>query len=301
MFRRKPNRDDIDHLIARKKYSKAIRWSRQLLAEEPKDFQLRRKLAELLLLVDQRQEGLSILRDLAQELSTAGFVAKAIVVLKRIQILTLEGPHTEAKIAKLIDSQSLRTRRLDDGTQEPTTPGDPTLSSTTDRQGDPERRDGDDADTISLVPLSFSESPLFRRFNRSEMLAVISSLRAFSFQPGEIVVSEGQPGESLYLIVSGSVRVYVLSQLRKNVQVRVLSAGDFFGEISIHTGKARTATVTAIETTELLALDRKALKHLGRNHPEIPLIIHDFCQRREKSPEELAARGWPDDEASWPV
>ncbi len=269
MFRRKPNRDDIDRLIARKSYGKAIHWTRRLLDENPNDFALRRQLAELQLRIGNRQEALDMLRQLASDFSDGGFVAKAIVVLKRIQTLADDDSQASRHIDQLIGREgSIAT---------PVAPGDPS-------------RDPDD-DTISLVPLAFSESPLFRRFSAPEMRAVVESLEALSAQAGEIVVSEGQPGECLYLIVSGSVRVYVRNQALENVQVRVLSAGDFFGEISLKTGKARTATITTIEPTELLALDRKALDLLRDDHPEIPHIIDDFCKLREHSPEELEARG----------
>jgi CRP-like cAMP-binding protein len=59
-----------------------------------------------------------------------------------------------------------------------------------------------------------------------------------------------------------------------------LTAGDFFGEVSILTGKPRTATVTAAQKSELLRLDKEKLDKVVSGHPRVREILDQFYRRR---------------------
>jgi hypothetical protein len=133
-------------------------------------------------------------------------------------------------------------------------------------------------------------SPLFTGLQTQELTAIIRGLRLRPAHPGEIIVTEGEEGNSMFLIASGSVRVYVKDSSEHNVQVRRLGAGDFFGEISLLQGEPRTATITAADSCELLELGREDLTELATNSPEAASVIEHFCQQRAGSEEETAAR-----------
>lgn len=130
------------------------------------------------------------------------------------------------------------------------------------------------------APPNVVESPLFQDFSREELLEVMRGLRLRSFEPGEIVVSAGEPGESLFLITTGSVRAYMRDKRGHHVQVREMLEGDFFGEISILTGNPRSATITASSYCELLELDRPALNDITGRHPRVREVLQDFYKRR---------------------
>jgi len=61
-----------------------------------------------------------------------------------------------------------------------------------------------------------------------------------------------------------------------------LGDGDFFGEVSMLTGKPRTATITASQRTELLRLDKEKLDNALAKYPGIRQVLDDFYQRRAK-------------------
>lgn len=133
-------------------------------------------------------------------------------------------------------------------------------------------------------------SPLFSDFSRDELLDVIRGLELRAFASGAIIVTEGETGESLFILTEGSVRTFVKNKAGRNVEVRVLKEGDFFGEISHLTGEARTATVTAASPCELLELDRVALEDISRRHPRVRTIVEEFHRRRAGSEREREAR-----------
>lgn len=140
---------------------------------------------------------------------------------------------------------------------------------------------------------AIGRSPLFSELGDPELVALMQGLRLLTYEPGEIVVSEGEPGDSLFVLASGTVRVYVRDAAGRNRQVRTLDEGEFFGEISLVTGQARSATVIAATPCELLELHQGTLRVIGRDHPQVPIVIREFCDRRLGSAEETSARGEP--------
>lgn len=123
-------------------------------------------------------------------------------------------------------------------------------------------------------------SPLFRDFSEAELRAVIRGLRLRSYEPGEIIVSVGEPGESMFLLTTGRVRAYMRDKLSRHVQVREMGEGDFFGEISVLTGNPRSATITAATGCELLELDRPTLNSISETHPNVRNVLQEFYKQR---------------------
>jgi CRP-like cAMP-binding protein len=133
-------------------------------------------------------------------------------------------------------------------------------------------------------------SPLFSDFSRDELLAVIKGLNLLTYESGEIIMTEGEPGTSLYVLTTGVVRAYVINTFGSNVQVRTMEEGEFFGEISLVAGSPRTATITAAAHCELLELDRKALDEISKDHPRVMEIVKEFHDQRAGSTDEMMAR-----------
>jgi CRP-like cAMP-binding protein len=115
-----------------------------------------------------------------------------------------------------------------------------------------------------------------------EMVAVIGGLNLLIFQRGDVIIRQGQPGNSLYMLTSGMVRAFVKSPEGKNKPVADLSEGAFFGEGSILTGRPRSATVAALTSCELLELDRPTLDDIASRHPHVMDVLREFAARRIK-------------------
>jgi hypothetical protein len=124
-------------------------------------------------------------------------------------------------------------------------------------------------------------SPLFAALSVDEMVAVIAGLNLLIVERGDVIIRQGQPGNSLYMLTSGKVRAFVKKD-GKNVPVADLSEGAFFGEGSILTGKPRSATVAALTTCELLELDRPTLDDITSRHPHVMDVMREFAARRIK-------------------
>lgn len=149
-------------------------------------------------------------------------------------------------------------------------------------------RKAPESSTMSRLPVV--QTPLFPDFSVDELVEVIRGLELRAYEPGEIVVTEGEPGESLFVLTTGAVRTYVRDERGGSAAVRVLREGDFFGEVSLLEGSPRTATVTAAGHCELLEIDRLTLGRIAHKHPRVWSVVRDFSERRARSEAELAAR-----------
>jgi cAMP-binding proteins - catabolite gene activator and regulatory subunit of cAMP-dependent protein kinases len=124
------------------------------------------------------------------------------------------------------------------------------------------------------------KSPLFEVLTDVERDALIREMDLESHDEGSVIISEGQPGASMYVIASGEVKVFTLGAKGATVYLAKLGEGDFFGEVSMLTGKPRTATITASQRTELLRLDKEKLDNALAKHPGIRKVLNSFYQRR---------------------
>ena len=124
-------------------------------------------------------------------------------------------------------------------------------------------------------------SPLFRDFSVDEMVAVIQGLKLLSFERGDAILREGQPGGSLYMLTSGRVRAFKKDAgSGKQNPLGDLKEGAFFGEMSILTGQPRMASVVALSRCELLELDRPALDGITKTHPHVWDVLREFAEKR---------------------
>jgi cAMP-dependent protein kinase regulator len=132
------------------------------------------------------------------------------------------------------------------------------------------------------VSSSLVASPLFSDFRPDELIALIRGLELHTFEPGEIIVSQGEPGESLFILTGGTARAYVRDAAGRNRQVREMREGDLFGEIAVMSGMPRTATITAAARCEMLELDRPALNTIAAAHPRVREVLQEFYARHSE-------------------
>ncbi len=100
------------------------------------------------------------------------------------------------------------------------------------------------------------------------------------YPAGRMVVHEGDPGDSMFLILEGRVAVLRQSGDGAAKTVGELKKGDFFGELALVAGAPRTASVMALEQTVLLELSRVGLAESGARHGLEDTLVRMVCQER---------------------
>ena len=104
---------------------------------------------------------------------------------------------------------------------------------------------------------------------------------------GETLFQAGQPGESLFVVRSGEIEIYIKDTAGQKIVLTVASAGDMFGELSLLDSGPRTATAMALMDTGLLVLDRDDLLLLFQRKPDAALHMLAAMSRMTRKADEL--------------
>jgi CRP/FNR family transcriptional regulator, cyclic AMP receptor protein len=136
--------------------------------------------------------------------------------------------------------------------------------------------------------------PIFAGISPDAIVELAGAAQESAFQKGDIIVREGQPGDRMFIIASGSVEVVKYLAERRETVLAVLRPNDFLGEMSIIDCVARSASVRAVEDTSLISLRGIDLYHLFQHHPEqyaivILNIARDISRRLRAIDEKFAA------------
>jgi CRP/FNR family cyclic AMP-dependent transcriptional regulator len=94
------------------------------------------------------------------------------------------------------------------------------------------------------------------------------SLRRRTFQRGEVIFHQGDPGDTLHLMQKGRIKVVLPAESGDEVLLAILGPGNCFGELALLDGESRSATVVAIEPVETLTLGRSDFMAFVRANPE---------------------------------
>src|SRR5215475_1526806 len=122
---------------------------------------------------------------------------------------------------------------------------------------------------------------LFSELSPESLMKLGSCLKIAEFPPSEVIVREGAPGVSMYIIKSGLVEVRKKDPATGiDFMVAQLGEGAAVGEMSLLTGKPRSATVTTAQPTVVFTLTRSDFRNLLTQHPEISLGLARIMAER---------------------
>ncbi len=125
-----------------------------------------------------------------------------------------------------------------------------------------------------------AQTPLFGEVPAPLLDELAAKTRGVHIDAREVLFSKGDPGDRLFLVASGLIRIGVLSAEGREVTYGMIRPGEMFGEIAVLDGGPRTADATAMETSELLALNRKDLLDFLGLHPAQALhLLAVLCER----------------------
>jgi CRP/FNR family transcriptional regulator, cyclic AMP receptor protein len=115
-------------------------------------------------------------------------------------------------------------------------------------------------DTLAAVPL-------FAGLDDDGLAGLMRGMRIRRFRRGETVFHLGDPGDALFIVVSGAIKITLPAETGDEAILATLRPGDFFGELALLDGAPRSATAVAIEATETYILARDRFRELIANEP----------------------------------
>lgn len=269
MFEWLRGRSPIDTAIEAQNYKKAMQLISEALENEErvdKVRALRQTLAEVQGLDGQHEAAILTLRELMNEYSRDGMDTKAIALHKMI-----------ADIRK--DSSDVELDAIADA-----------VAAAPPKPIDIAPLDDSKGVVTEKVTTRVAKTPLFSDLEKPEVRALIEGLTLHKKEPGDVLMVEGEPGDSLFILTDGAVRVHVKNAAQHSVAIRDMEGSSFFGEISIVYGKPRTATIACRSYCEILELDKPTLDGITKKHPKVAAVLKAFCDQRAESREELEGR-----------
>ncbi len=110
---------------------------------------------------------------------------------------------------------------------------------------------------------------LFRGLDRSELAAFAAVTRERGYPRGSVIVFEDDPGDALFIVREGRVKVVLIGEDGREVILGILGVGDHFGELSLIDGQPRSAHVIAMEDSRLLVLRREDFRLRVQESPRV--------------------------------
>jgi CRP-like cAMP-binding protein len=114
-----------------------------------------------------------------------------------------------------------------------------------------------------------------------ELNLLLQRMKRISYRSGDVIIREGDIGDSFYLIDQGQVAV--ISEKEDNRRIGVIEEGDYFGELALLTSKPRTATIKATTDTSVFQLSRQDFEEITKRFPTINGTLLNKLYNRIKS------------------
>ena len=136
--------------------------------------------------------------------------------------------------------------------------------------------------THSLVK-ALRTIPGFELFDDDALLRIVGASVNLAWPAGGTIFEKGSPGEVLYIILSGEVRIYDKID-GEEVEIARTKAGDFFGEMSLMLDTVHTKYAEAVTDTELLILMKDPFRSLLDKNPELDALVRRRLEERRARP-----------------
>jgi CRP-like cAMP-binding protein len=143
-----------------------------------------------------------------------------------------------------------------------------------------DRFDADSSDARDATASVLASLPGLNQAARRELM---QRARARHFAPGEVIIREGEPGHSCFVVIRGTVRVLKRDPIDPRgdlVEVTRLEAGALFGEFALLSDRRRHATCQALDACDLYEIPRRVMFELAARNPEINPRLQEFFRKR---------------------
>lgn len=131
---------------------------------------------------------------------------------------------------------------------------------------------------------------LFGGLDEAGRRAVLTEMREVGYGAGQVIFTRGDPGKEIFLVVSGRVRLSVLTPEGRELSFAHAEPGQVFGEIAMLDGETRSADATAVTKVVALTLSRGAFQRVIAAHPVVgDAVIRFLCRRIREADQQLEA------------
>lgn len=269
-------------------FTQALALAGEVLRSVPHDHRARIKVGLCLAALGRAMDGASALLIVARGLGRRGFALAAIGACRDALQIAPQHPGIRKLLESLHDDFG--------GIEGPCVSRvPPPIAPAEIREGDAGRLHAEAPDLIERArALAMSDPdagigsaaaepqpvPFFSDLSKAVFLDIVERMVFQKLATGATVVQQGDPGGSLFILVSGEVEVSKRDGSEASQVLARLGSGHLFGEMSLLTRKPRTASVRTIRPTELFEIGREAIETVATRHPSLVEDLVRFARRR---------------------
>ncbi len=235
-----PFKEAGQQAFSRGEWRRALECFQRHCAQAPDDLRSQLKVAEAWERLGQKKEAVQIYQKVAEAYAQDGFLLQAISVNKIILRVEPSSQQVNRRLAQLYAEKNSEVK--------------------------------------SLHPSP--RIPLFSELNEGELQSLLKNVRMKTFATDAVVCREGEEGGSLFVITRGEVAVTKQAPSGKEIWIRNLGEGDFFGEFGFFTDQQRHANITALTESDILEIHRDELDAIIKRHPRVKQVLQDFFKQR---------------------
>ena len=141
-----------------------------------------------------------------------------------------------------------------------------------------------DLDELSEEAQSLARIPIFKRLEPHELEHLAQEVDQVDFKAGDTIFNEHDRGDSLYVVETGAVRIWVFDEDVKEVTLAELKPGDFFGELAVLDRGERSSSATAMVDTHLHRLSSDDFQKFLMDHPDVSIdVICEIAARMRQT------------------
>lgn len=133
---------------------------------------------------------------------------------------------------------------------------------------------------VELKLDTFGRVDFLAALGDDERKELATCARIAKYQAGEIVFSQGDPGDSLYILSEGRIELLIGVEDEAH-PIATLEEGSYFGEMALLTGEPRSATARTLTPCDVVVLTKRDLEHLFHDRPEVPMAISRVIGERQ--------------------
>jgi cAMP-dependent protein kinase regulator len=237
---RKSFKEEAQQALSQGHWRKALDYFQKHCSQEPEDLRSQLKVAELLERLGRKKEAVQVYRQVAEAYTQDGFLLQAISINKMILRIDPSSKDVNDRLAQLYTKKTLETKPL----------------------------------------RPYPHIPLFSELNEKELQLFLRHLQIKTFQKGVLICREGETGDSLFIISRGEVAVSRQTRSGREVWIRNLKEGDFFGEFGFFTDQKRHATVKSLTECEIFEISQNELNEMIKTHPRIKEVLQNLFNQR---------------------
>lgn len=300
MFKGKPRFEQLDEYLLRRDYEMALEAIAEEIKKRPENFNLLLRQAEILGMAGDREKAIGVYRKLARHYAQQGFYARAIAVINKVLRLDATRQDITKELASFIAAQQEAEKAAQVKLKTAEKEGHERLKHPVPPAASPEVVPASlPAQPPPLPPAPHADaaqqqaekeraaSRFFVEFPPGGLEQLLYAAAVRSFDSPEVIVREGDPGTSFFLIEEGDVEVQTQDPSGKPLVLAQLGAGEFFGEVSVLTGKPRTATIVAKTPVTVIEISKRDLDRIARQFPDVRTVLQRFYERRAQATVEV--------------